>query len=141
MKAKTSEKTKEEKSSNKTEEKPKEENSSNKTEEKLVAHMTFLVKSFVALVAQQISGFSNVDGVMGTYRRFRIWDREQEILHVGNKLALRYGEPCEDLDNQFQEARKKYEAHLEAKEKEAAEEANRIRLVKRKSAVNATEEE
>ena len=119
-----------------------------KKKAKLEAKMTFIVTSFLALVEQQISGFSNVEGVMGTYRRFRIWDREQDILHTGNKLALRYGEACAKLTEQFMEARGSYEAHLEAKEQEAAdkraaEETRRPRFVKREPVVivDATEEE
>jgi hypothetical protein len=119
-----------------------------KKKAKLEAKMTFIVMSFLALVEQQISGFSNVEGVMGTYRRFRIWDREQDILHTGNKLALHYSESCAKLTEQFMEARKSYEAHLEAKEQKAAEEKaaaeeRRPRLVKRKpvATVDTTEEE
>lgn len=98
-----------------------EEDKKAKKQAKLVAKMTFIVDSFLALVEQQISGFSNVEGVMGTYRRFQIWDRKVDILHTGNQLALRYGETCEELTEKFMEARDKYEAHLKAKKKNAAE--------------------
>ena len=87
---------------------------------KLEAKMTFIVASFLALVKQQTSGFSNLGGAMGTYRRFRIWDREQDVLHTGAKLALRYGEACEDLTDQFMVARDQYKAHLQEKAEEAA---------------------
>ena len=112
-----------------------------KKKAKLEAKMTFIVMSFLALVEQQISGFSNVKGVMGTYRRFRIWDREQDILHTGNKLALRYGEACVDLTKTFMEARANYEAHLAAEEERIAEEKRLAEAEAEAEAVDATEEE